>query len=335
MRLDAKSSALVEKTRGKFLGEHDRGYRLLFAHRRMMEDLLREFVAEPWVEELDFATAERVNSSFVSPGFSQREGDMVWKIETRDGVPVYVLLELQSTVDPHMPLRGMTYEGLFYQDLIAHRRLTALGKLPPVIVVLLYNGEEPWAKPLEIAELIARVAPSAEVYVPRLRCRLIDESRYGNEELDRSTSPVACLFRLERSRGPQDMQGSVVRLIETLRNPEDGELRRAFRAWLDRRLERMGIPDLSEAQELEEVPAMLEKRMEEWSRQQRESARQEGEQKGEQKGRAELLLAQVEEKFGPLDEVSRRRIRTADPERLLDWGRRLLRAQSLAEVLGD
>ena len=87
----------------------------------MVEDLVREFVAEPWVERLDFSTAERINASYVSPGLSQREGDMVWKIQTVDGIPVYlyILVELQSSTDRYMPLRAMTYQGLFYQDLIA------------------------------------------------------------------------------------------------------------------------------------------------------------------------------------------------------------------------
>jgi hypothetical protein len=288
----------------------------------MVEDLLREFVAEPWVEELDFSTAERINSSYVSPGYSQREGDMVWKIETRGGVSVYILLELQSSVDPYMPLRNMTYEGLSYQDMIARNWLTT-DKLPPAIVVLLYNGEGPWRGPHEISELIERFHPSAEIYVPRLHCRLIDESSFGIEALERSMSPVASLFRLERSLNPQDVQKSVLRLIEVLKGPEDRELRGAFRAWLGRRLHRMGITDLAEAQNLEEVPAMLEKRMEEWSRRQR------------QEGEAELLMAMLEEKFGPLDEVDRMRIRSAHPERLLDWGRRLVQAERLSEILGD
>jgi putative YhgA-like transposase len=298
----------------------------------MVEDLLREFVAEPWVERLDFSTAERLNASYVSPRYSHREGDMVWKIETVDGTPVYlyILLEFQSSSDPYMPLRGMTYKCLFYQDLIAHKRLTPSGKLPPVIVIFLYNGEEPWRGPLELSDLIERIDPSAEIYVPRLRCRLIDESLYGREVLDRSPSPVASLFRLERSLGPQDMRESVVHLVEALKQPEDRELRRAFQIWLGRRLEKKGIA-LPEAQELEEMPAMLEKRMEEWSRQQTERAWQ----KGRQEGEAKLLVAQLEQKFGPLDEVSRMRIRSADSERLLEWGKRFVEAQRLADVLGD
>ena len=65
--------------------EHDRSYRLLFAQPRMVEDLVREFVPEAWVERLDFSTLERVNASYVFRRMKRREGDMVWKLRRRMG----------------------------------------------------------------------------------------------------------------------------------------------------------------------------------------------------------------------------------------------------------
>ena len=38
------------------MGEHDHSYKLLFSEPRMVEDLLRGFVPDEWVEELDFST---------------------------------------------------------------------------------------------------------------------------------------------------------------------------------------------------------------------------------------------------------------------------------------
>jgi hypothetical protein len=53
---------------------------------------------------------------------------------------------------------------------------------------------------------------------------------------------------------------------------------------------------------------------------------------GRRQGGAELLLRQTERKFGPLGARDRLRIELATPERLLDWGERLLVARSLEEV---
>lgn len=123
--------------------EHDRSYRLLFAQPRMVEDLVREFVPEAWVERLDFSTLERVNASFVSTKLKRRESDMVWKLRRRDGAPVYVylLLEFQSSVDRFMAVRLMAYVALLYQDLMDRGELTPDGLLPLVLPLVVYNGD--------------------------------------------------------------------------------------------------------------------------------------------------------------------------------------------------
>ncbi len=62
------------------MAEHDGGYKLLFSHPKMVEDLLRGFVRESWVEDLDFTTLERVNENFTSEDLQQRHSDMVWRL---------------------------------------------------------------------------------------------------------------------------------------------------------------------------------------------------------------------------------------------------------------
>lgn len=91
------------------MGRHDLRYRSLFSFPRMVEELVREFVGEPWVEKLDFATLKRVNASYVAPELRSREGDLLWKLRRRDGSPVYVylLIEHQSRVDRFMAVRLM------------------------------------------------------------------------------------------------------------------------------------------------------------------------------------------------------------------------------------
>lgn len=73
---------------------------------------------------------------------------------------------------------------------------------------------------------------------------------------------------------------------------------------------------------------MLEKRVEEWNRILREEGRQEGRQEGE----AIFLLRLLEQKFGRIDPKTRTRVQSADAERLLDWGLRVLTAERLEDV---
>jgi predicted transposase/invertase (TIGR01784 family) len=302
----------------------------------MVEELVRGFVKEPWVARLDFKTLKRVNASFVSPELKSREGDLLWKLRLRDGDPVYVYLfiEHQSRVDRFMAVRLMVYIALLYQYLVKEGELTADGKLPLVIPLVLYNGEVQWWAPQELSELIERVDETMEAYVPRLRYRVIDEGRYPLKDLASQKTVAAQLFWLEKNRGRQALSRGTGRLVPLLSGPEDGPLRQAVLVWIERvlmprRRRRKPIP---EALGLEEFRTMLEKRVEEWNRELREEGRLLGLKEGRQEGEATLLLGQLEHKFGRLDPKTRKRVQSADAERLLDWGRRVLTAERLEDV---
>ncbi|HSG38689.1 MAG TPA: Rpn family recombination-promoting nuclease/putative transposase, partial [Thermoanaerobaculia bacterium] len=103
------------------VAHHDNSYKLLFSHPEMMKDLLLGFIHEDWVQHLDFSSLEKFSGGYVSDKLRSRESDVVWRLRWRGKkgrwLYVYVLLELQSTVDPFMAVRMMTYLGLLYQDL--------------------------------------------------------------------------------------------------------------------------------------------------------------------------------------------------------------------------
>jgi flagellar biosynthesis/type III secretory pathway protein FliH len=60
--------------------------------------------------------------------------------------------------------------------------------------------------------------------------------------------------------------------------------------------------------------------------------RQEGFEQGRRRGEAELLLRLLRSKFGPVPKKIQARLRNAQPEQLLEWGERLVKANSLDEV---
>jgi hypothetical protein len=64
-----------------------------------------------------------------------------------------------------------------------------------------------------------------------------------------------------------------------------------------------------------------------------EQGRQQGWQAGRQEGVANVLLLQIERKFGPPSEAVRARITSADPETQLAWTERILTAETLDAVL--
>ena len=267
--------------------DHDGGYKLLFSHPQMVRDLLHGFVAEPWVAELDFATLERVTNRQISDDLLQRENDVIWRARWQhQWLYIYLMLEFQSTVDPFMAVRLLVYVGLLYQDLIRTRSLTASGKLPPVVPVVLYNGERPWTAATELSGLVEESPAGLSRHHPQFRYALIEERRYTTQELAPLQNLAAALFRLEKSQTPAAVEEVVGSLVQWLKGSEPSSLRRAFAAWLRRvflpgRLPGVALPDV---QDLSEVQDVLAKRVIEWTEQWKAEGLQQGRQEGRQLG---------------------------------------------------
>ena len=82
---------------------HDSSYKLLFSHPEMIADLLRGYVRQPWVAQLDFTSLERADGHYVTADLREREDDLIWRVRWADGerwLYIYLLLEFQSTPDP-------------------------------------------------------------------------------------------------------------------------------------------------------------------------------------------------------------------------------------------
>jgi predicted transposase/invertase (TIGR01784 family) len=315
----------------EIVGQHDLSYRLFFSHQRMIQDLLREIVGERWVECIDLDSGEQVSTSFVSDKHKNRESDVIWKFRRLDGeepVFVYILMEFQSRPDPSMPVRLMTYVGLFYQWLMASQPASGWRRLPLVIPMVVYNGPEPWHVPTDLGSLIGDLDPSAEIYRPQLRYRLVDESAFSQEDLASLDSPVADLFRIDQSRDWQEVRSGFRHLRQTI--PPESSLRQAFEIWTQRViLPRFGR-SWDEAFTLEDFD-MLADSIDRWNNQLREEGRQEGRQEGE----ARVLLRLLRLKFGPLAREVEARVLSTDADRLLEWSERVLTAERLEDVFRD
>ena len=65
------------------MADHDSVYHKIFGHPGMVAQMLRDFVAEPWLDDLDLDGMQRLNAKFHSDTGERREGDMIWSIPRR------------------------------------------------------------------------------------------------------------------------------------------------------------------------------------------------------------------------------------------------------------
>jgi hypothetical protein len=168
------------------MADHDSLYHRLFSHPMMVEQLVREFVPEAMALGLDFAKMQRVNAKFHGRRGRRREGDVVWRLATQAGVDIYLylLVEFQSQSDWWMAVRTQVYEGLLWQHVIAEKSLTAGDKLPPVLMLVLFNGEPRWTAPTQLADLIALPADSPLwPWQPQIRYHLLDMGAFPGSDL--------------------------------------------------------------------------------------------------------------------------------------------------------
>lgn len=279
---------------------HDNGYKLLFSFPEMVRDLLTGFVHEEWVDQLDFSTLEKVSCSYVSDDLRDREDDVVWRVRWGDGwLYVYLLIEFQSKVERHMAVRVMTYLGLLYQDLIRQKAFTPTDRLPPVLPLVLYNGDRRWRAADDVAELIEPVPGGLEDYRPSLRYLLLDEGAIIKDKqagikdkqagAAASRNLVAALFHLEHSRDEDSLLDVLGTLVEWLKTPEQTQLRRAFSVWIRRvllpgRLPKLALAELEPMNELQEVHAVLAERVKEWHKRWEREGIEKGMQQGMQQG---------------------------------------------------
>ena len=248
----------------------DPNYKRLFSFPRMVADLLRGFLPGDWLTELDFSTLKKLPTEYVSDELLKRHGDCVWRVSRRRGEWLYllVLLEFQSTDEPRMALRILTYTSLLYQELVRNDALDAGGRLPAVLPVVLYNGEARWRAAVEVGELIAPVGPELAPYQPSQRYIVVDERHVGAEDLPASNL-MAAVLGLEQSRTPGDLARVAGLLVEWLRAPRDDELKRAFADWV-RQMAEGFVPDdaaLPAVETLEGVRMTLVERVAEWPKQ--------------------------------------------------------------------
>ena len=274
----------------------DPTYKRLFAFPRMVEDLLRALVRAEWILEIDFATLRKLPAEYVGDEGQQRRGDAVWRVRFRGRwLYLLILLEFQSSNDPRMALRMLEYTALLYRELDRQGQLAAPGGWPPVLPVVLYNGDAPWTAALEMRDLIARVPAPLGACQPAQRSLLLDEQRVAVDDL-----PLRNLMRavvgFEQSRTPTDLAGAVDALRGLLREPGDSELGRAFASWVLRMANRMGGGDATPlAGTLEEARMSLVERVAQWPEQWRQEGRQEGRREGLAQGfaRQRILLVRL------------------------------------------
>ncbi|AEJ20298.1 Rpn family recombination-promoting nuclease/putative transposase [Gracilinema caldarium] len=259
---------------------HDHNYKNLFSHPQLLKELLISCVPEPWVTDLDFTRACRIDKSFITSSQKKLESDLIWQIPFLSGqeIYLYILIEFQSTVDHFMALRILRYTLELYSSLLKDK--PAMKKLPAVFPILLYNGDERWTAPENLSDLIdERISLD---FIPRFRYFKIAENEFERDKLLALRNLIGALFLVETTE--REALVPLVKQIVDILKQEQPEIAKAFVSWLQSFFADP-VPDwVTDVSQLTEVPTMLATTVQKWKEELLEQGKSEGIREGLREG---------------------------------------------------
>ena len=102
---------------------------------------------------LNWSSLELEPCSFIDPQFASSESDLLFRINLQENDAfLYLLFEHQSSEDPRMALRLLSYILRIWERFVKNAAPSA--KLPPVLPVVLAQSKRPWKTSQRLADLI-------------------------------------------------------------------------------------------------------------------------------------------------------------------------------------
>ena len=314
-------------------------YKRLYSFPEMVTDVLRSVLPAETLDALNLQSLEKVPASYVGEDFRQRHGDTVWRVQAagEDGPWAYmlVLLEFQSSNDSTMALRVTEYTTMLHRELL-RAKAAEPEDLPPVLPIVLYNGDSPWTAAREVRDLIAPTTPALAPYQPSQRYMLVDVS---HAKADYAGKLMQAVAQLEQSGSPKELEQLVPPLTKLLVGSANEELRHAFADWMWWLYTRKRGPNDPATPPpeltLEEASMTLVERIGQWEDQWIRQGFEQGIEQGIEQGKQEQLRHLTEVRFGAetAERLFAAVLRENDPQRLDAIAEAVVRCETAEDLL--
>jgi hypothetical protein len=302
--------------------------------------LLRALLPAAAGEAVAWDTLSRDSASFVDVALVDHHSDLLFsaRLRTSETASIYLLLEHQSTGDPAMPLRGLSYQVRIWER---SRKEQPQAWLPLVVAVVVSHAPGGWATSRSLEDMFdpaVRALPRLATLAPRFSLLIEDLTSLSDADLvvrSQAAFQKLALWLLRDARDPVRLLDSfgtwISAMVELLTEPDGFE---SF-ATLIRYMFRVVDPVHREA--LRAKIRLLGPRAEEIVMTIAEQLIEEGRQEGRQEGQISSLRRQLVFKFKlqALDPVDEARLQAATSATLDRYLERVLTADSLAAVFAD
>jgi predicted transposase YdaD len=326
---------------------HDALFKSAFETPADAAALLRELLPAALGDLIAWDTLHGVSGSFVDPALADHHSDLLFSARLRTDAAelVHVLLEHQSTADPAMPLRTLSYRTRVWNRF---RKERPGAWLPPVLAVLVSHAPGGWTTSRSLDELVdpsVRAIPDLAASIPRSSLIIDDLAHLSNDALKaRSLAAFQklALWLLRDARAPtrllDNFDAWIVTFAEAERAPASIDAITTLLTYMFRVIDPLHHDQLRAKIRLlgphaEETTMTI---AEQWHEEGRQEGREEGIAKGREEGRIAALRSLLRSKFGsqalePYDA----QLHAATPAAVDHYLQRVLVADSLAAVFED
>jgi len=302
----------------------DEAFKKIFQDREIFYEFMQMFLPDI-VSRYDIAPDSLIleNIEKISSALRAKRADVLYRIKTKEFEAfVFVLLEHQSRKDYLMPFRMLEYTVAIWRhfiDEVGEKAKRRSFKLPPVIPIVLYDGEGRWTVQRNIADKVRKVA-GYEMYVPKHEYMVIDMNELDRKWLMDFEGVLAKLLVIDGVR-KEEIRQVTKELSERVKElPQDKRsklLELLHVMMVGAGVVEEGDKELLEAEEVEGMLSRLVKELRE---------------EGRIEAVAEATIDVLEERFGDVpDDVKEKLAEVNDLKKLKALFRKSLTVKSMNE----
>lgn len=197
---------------------HDRSTRWLFEDKAYVRDLV-EILASELVAHIDFSRLSPINTGFISDTLREQVADMVFSVpfQTESGTDkllIYILVEHQSSDDPIMSYRMLSYMMQIWD---AQRKkwedekvTKSRWRFQPILPIVFYTGEKPWKSTLAFDALMD-IPDALTRFVPKFDTLFLSVNETEATDLKEIDHPLGWLLTVLQQEGAdiEDLRGAL------------------------------------------------------------------------------------------------------------------------------
>ena len=193
---------------------HDKGYKKSLSRPSEFLHFLKKYVKADWTMELKESDLILCDKEMLERDYEGKEADLLYRVSMPDGREafIFILQELQSYVDYTMIFRILVYVVntlvKYFLDTDRRVREQAGFRLPAMVPILFYNGQDSWTA----ARSLKEYQNSGDIfgdYILDLKYYLVDLSELEEEYILSTNTVLDNIMYCDKYRKKLELAGAI------------------------------------------------------------------------------------------------------------------------------